>query len=49
MLKLITFILIIALIIYYVAVFLQLFDMIKFTSEPIQFKKLLVPFYYLIK
>ena len=49
MLKLITFIVIIALIVYYVAVFLQLFDVIIFTHEPIKFKKLLIPFYYFIK
>ena len=49
MLRLLTFIVILALIIYYGAVFLQIFGVITFTSEPIQFKKLLIPFYYLIK
>jgi hypothetical protein len=49
MLRLLTLIVILALIIYYGAVFLQVFGVIKFTYEPIQFKKLLIPFYYLIK
>jgi hypothetical protein len=49
MLRLLTFIVILALIIYYGAVFLQIFGVIKFTYEPIKFKKLLIPFYYLIK
>ena len=49
MLRLLTLIVILALIIYYVAVFLQIFGVIKFTFEPIQFNKLLIPFYYFIK
>jgi hypothetical protein len=49
MLRLLTLIVILALIIYYGAVFLQVFGVIKFTYEPIQFKRILIPFYYLIK
>lgn len=49
MLRFLTLIVILALIIYYGAVFLQVFGVIRFTYEPIQFKKLLIPFYYLIK
>lgn len=49
MLRLLICILILALIIYYSAVFLEIFGVFKFTTTEIKLKKLLIPFYYLIK
>lgn len=49
MYKIIITILIIALILYYLLCFLELFKVIKFTTKGVTLTKLFIPFYYLFK